>query len=76
VATAKLNHIYYFLFLAFQPMLKQIRMPYVVRGLCGATIGFLVGLYIVNTFFGGRVNFVVLIAVVLGAAAGVYFFRR
>ncbi|WKN42651.1 hypothetical protein [Tunicatimonas pelagia] len=57
-------------------MLNHIRMPYLVRALCGATIGFLVSLYIVNTYFGGSINFIVYLSVVAGAGAGIYFFRR
>ncbi|MEM8965039.1 MAG: hypothetical protein AAGE93_01370 [Bacteroidota bacterium] len=57
-------------------MLKHIQMPYLVRALCGATIGFLVSLYIVNTYFGGSINFVVFIGLFIGAGAGIYFFRR
>lgn len=57
-------------------MLKQIKMPYVVRALCGATIGFLITLYLVNTYFGGDINFIVLIGVILGGGVGVYLFRR
>ena len=43
-------------------MLKHIRMPVVVKALCGATIGFLVGLYVVNNYFGGTINYVVYLA--------------
>ena len=57
-------------------MLTKIRMPYIVRAICGATIGFLVALYIVNTFFGGYLNFVVLLGITVGAAVGVFLFRR
>ncbi|MEM6842350.1 MAG: hypothetical protein AAF944_11235 [Bacteroidota bacterium] len=57
-------------------MLKHIRMPYLVRALCGATIGFLISLHIINNYFGGSINFVVYINLVLGALAGIYFFRR
>ncbi|MEQ9440909.1 MAG: hypothetical protein RIG62_17815 [Cyclobacteriaceae bacterium] len=57
-------------------MLKKIRMPYLVRALCGATIGFLVALYVINTFFGGHINYVALVGMILGAVAGLYFFRR
>lgn len=51
-------------------------MPYLVRALCGATIGFLISLHIINNYFGGSINFVVYINLVLGALAGIYFFRR
>ncbi|MGB3586047.1 MAG: hypothetical protein WBA23_05885 [Tunicatimonas sp.] len=57
-------------------MLKEIKMPYVVRVLCGATIGFLLSLYLVNTYFGGQINYVVIIGLLLGGGAGIYFFRR
>ena len=57
-------------------MLKHIRMPYVVRALCGATIGFLVALYVVDTYFGGSINFIMVLGILLGAVAGIYFFRR
>jgi len=57
-------------------MLKHINMPYLVRALCGATIGFLIALYLVNTYFGGTINFIVWLGVGLGAAAGIYLFRR
>ncbi|MGD1889390.1 MAG: hypothetical protein ACFB15_02120 [Cyclobacteriaceae bacterium] len=57
-------------------MLKHIHMPYLVRALCGATIGLLIALYVVNTYFGGSLNFIVWTSIVLGAAAGIYLFRR
>lgn len=57
-------------------MLKHIHMPYLVRALCGATIGFLIALYLVNTYFGGAINYIVWIGIGLGAGAGIYFFRR
>ncbi len=57
-------------------MLKYIHMPTVVKALCGATIGFLFGLYTVNTFFGGHINFVVFLCIAVGAAVGVWLLRR
>lgn len=57
-------------------MLKHIRMPYVVRAICGATVGFLIALYIVNTFYGGQLNFIIVIGIILGSGAGIYLFRR
>jgi hypothetical protein len=51
-------------------------MPYLVRALCGATIGFLIGLYLVNTYFGGSLNYIVWLGVAVGAGAGIYLFRR
>lgn len=51
-------------------------MPYLVRAICGGTIGLLVGLYVVNTYYGGQINFVVLLGTLIGALAGIYFFRR
>lgn len=48
----------------------------IVRALCGATIGFLVGLYLVNTFFGGALNLLFFFCVAIGAALGVWLFRR
>ncbi len=57
-------------------MLKHIRMPVVVKALCGATIGFLVALYVVNNYFGGSINYVVYLGAALGAGAGVWLLRR
>ena len=57
-------------------MLKHIRMPMVVKALCGATIGFLVGLYAVNNYFGGVINYVVYLGAALGAVVGVWLLRR
>lgn len=57
-------------------MLKKIRMPIIVKALCGATIGFLFGLYMVDTFFGGAINFLVYLCIVLGAVIGVWLLRR
>lgn len=57
-------------------MLKRIRMPVVVKALCGATIGFLVGLYVVNNYFGGSINYVVYLCAALGAGVGAWLFRR
>lgn len=58
------------------PKMKHIRMPLIVKTLCGATIGYLVGLYLVNTFYDGHNNFLVYIGVVLGAVVGIWLFRR
>lgn len=57
-------------------MLQHIHMPAIVRAMCGATIGFLIGMYLVNTFFAGNFNWVFYLCVVLGAAAGIWLFRR
>ena len=57
-------------------MLKHIRMPLLVKALCGATIGFLVGLYIVNTFFGGSINAAVYLCAAVGAVVGAWLLRR
>jgi hypothetical protein len=57
-------------------MLKHIRMPVIVKALCGATIGFLVGLYVVNNYFGGVINYVVYLGASLGAGVGVWLLRR
>ena len=57
-------------------MLKYIRMPVVVKALCGATIGFLVGLYVVNNYFGGAINYVVYLGALLGAIGGAWLLRR
>ena len=57
-------------------MLKHIRMPLLVKALCGATIGFLVGLYIINTFFGGSINVVVYLCMGVGAVVGAWLLRR
>lgn len=57
-------------------MLKYIRMPVVVKVLCGATIGFLVGLYVVNNYFGGAINYVVYLGALLGAIGGAWLLRR
>lgn len=57
-------------------MLKHIRMPVVVKVLCGATIGFLVGLYVVNNYFGGVINYVVYLSAALGAVGGAWLLRR
>lgn len=57
-------------------MLKHIRMPVIVKALCGATIGFLVGLYVVNSYFGGVINYVVYLGAALGAVVGVWLLRR
>ena len=57
-------------------MLKHIRMPVIVKALCGATIGFLVGLYVVNNYFGGTINYVVYLGAALGAEVGVRLLRR
>ena len=58
------------------PMLKHIRMPLLVKALCGATIGFLVGLYVVNNYFSGAINYVVYLCAALGAVVGVWLLRR
>ena len=57
-------------------MLKHIRMPLLVKALCGATIGFLVGLYIANTFFGGSINLAVYLCAAVGAVMGGWLLRR
>ena len=57
-------------------MLKYIRMPVTVKALCGATIGFLIGLYMANTYFGGAINYVVYLCALLGAGIGVWLLRR
>ena len=57
-------------------MLKHIRMPLVVKALCGATIGFLVGLYVANNYFGGSINYVVYLCATVGAGVGVWLLRR
>jgi hypothetical protein len=57
-------------------MLKYIRMPVVVKALCGATIGFLVGLYVANNYFGGSINYVVYLCAAVGAGVGVWLLRR
>ena len=51
-------------------------MPVVVKALCGATIGFLVGLYIANNFLGGAINYVVYLCALVGAIGGVWLLRR
>ncbi len=58
------------------PMLKHIRMPVIVKALCGATIGFLVGLYVTNNYFGGSINYVVYLCAAVGALVGVWLLRR
>lgn len=57
-------------------MLKHIHMPIVVKALCGATVGFLVGLYIVNNYLGGAINYVVYLSALVGALGGVWLLRR
>lgn len=57
-------------------MLKYIRMPATVKALCGATIGFLVGLYIANNYFGGDINYVVYLCALVGAGVGMWLLRR
>ncbi len=57
-------------------MLKYIRMPVTVKALCGATIGFLVGLYVANNYFGGSINYVVYLGAALGGGVGVWLLRR
>lgn len=57
-------------------MLKHIRMPLLVKALCGATIGFLVGLYIANTFYGGSINVAVYLCTGAGAVVGAWLLRR
>lgn len=57
-------------------MLKHINMPVLVKTMCGATIGFLVGMYLVNTFFGGVINWVLFLCIVIGGGVGVWLFRR
>ena len=57
-------------------MLKYIRMPIVVKALCGATVGFLVGLHIANTYFGGTINYVVYLCALAGAGVGIWLLRR
>ncbi len=51
-------------------------MPVVVKALCGATIGFLVGLYLANTFAAGVINWMVYLPTALGAVAGIWWLRR
>ena len=57
-------------------MLKHIHMPVVVKALCGATMGFLVGLYIANNYFGGTINYVVYLCALVGAGVGIWLFKR
>ena len=57
-------------------MLKHIRMPLVVKALCGATIGFLLGLYVANNYFGGAIHYVVYLLTLGGAIGGVWLLRR
>ena len=57
-------------------MLKSIHMPIVVKALCGATIGFLVGLYVANNYFGGAINYVVYLCALVGAGVGIWLLRR
>ncbi len=57
-------------------MLKHIHMPVIVKALCGATAGFLVGLYLVNNYFGGAINYIVYLSALVGAGAGIWLLRR
>ena len=57
-------------------MLKHIRMPIVVKMLCGGTAGLIIGLYLANNYFGGTINFVVYLCALAGAAAGAWLLRR
>ena len=51
-------------------------MPLIVKALCGATIGFLVGLYVVNNYFGGAINYVVYLCALLGGGVGIGLLKR
>ncbi len=57
-------------------MLKYINMPVVVKALCGATIGFLIGLYISTSFMDGRINLLVLLFSAVGTGIGIWLLRR
>lgn len=56
--------------------MQEIRMPVIVKVLCGATIGFLFGLYLTNTFFDGALNLLFYFCIAVGAVLGVWLFRR
>ncbi len=57
-------------------MLKHINMPVIVKAMCGVTIGFLVGMYVSNTFFGGAIHWPIYLCVTIGGGLGIWLFRR
>ncbi len=57
-------------------MSETTRMPLIAKALSGATIGTLVGMYISNSFLGGKALWLVLLLAAIGAVAGSLFFGK